>query len=732
MNIKEILLFESGIRIPKGTKAAKIIHHEDLDGVFSAMLAYRQIVKQGIKPRDIYFHGIQYGDNPKQIEKNLSTSGKQMTALVDFARLPEKQKRPDFWSDHHEAPEGIPLSSKGARIGAKEKKTVIEKKDGVSIRKRVDIEDKPYKSDSEHLSISHAQGLAPAETIKAISMVDSAGYKNLKDVLLIPKDFKKKGRMERLAIIVNALLAESGIIKKQNLLENFIKNTQPSLPSMYNNLLKMTRLSKIQEQAISELGKDSPDWELVNKARKMMPSLKSAQDIVSKKIKSRARIKEIEKKEFPVFKHIIRHGNKIFVKYNGKEYLARMTSNRIVPVDKEQFFKDQANLEEGAIENVERMEYLKNKKNKTKEEEQELKDLKNSEILNIRDRRKKSVEKHRNLGKDLRKPDKPVSISGYRPIGSVVHQVGKGMQRFIWTQLHQNGLRYPFTMKSFGSTVQISVNPDLPESAKNKINLVKVAKDILKEVKKEFPERSKELEEIEKLSGGHAGIANIAGLHLLKKQLSKEEKEEMWKIKEYKDRIKKFSSIGARKLDPIQKEKLQKMRILIRRVEKLGRYSKEEEKILRKADENYKKFQETGKMEDYLNDTLYKALAIIEKQKKPTMKFNKNFTQMFTVKKDTKVLPGEVDMYERAKQIEKVLSASFSKIMPNKAARLKELNAKQEEGGSYKSIVNLIKQKLQDKLDEIAKTLPKLKGSDPRFKMYYKDIKEEIKEKAMQ
>lgn len=31
MKIKDLLLLESGIRVPKGTKAAKIIFHRDLD-----------------------------------------------------------------------------------------------------------------------------------------------------------------------------------------------------------------------------------------------------------------------------------------------------------------------------------------------------------------------------------------------------------------------------------------------------------------------------------------------------------------------------------------------------------------------------------------------------------------------------------------------------------------------------------------------------------------------------
>ena len=65
MNIRDLSqqLNEDGIRIPKGTHAAKIVHHQDMDGVFSAIIVFNQLVKQGIQAKHIITQHIQYGDS---------------------------------------------------------------------------------------------------------------------------------------------------------------------------------------------------------------------------------------------------------------------------------------------------------------------------------------------------------------------------------------------------------------------------------------------------------------------------------------------------------------------------------------------------------------------------------------------------------------------------------------------------------------------------------------------
>jgi len=252
MNIKEFnkQLNESGIRIPKGTHAARIIHHQDMDGVFSAIITFNQLVKQGIDPKNITTQWIQYGDTKEGYAKKLNSSNGQMVALVDFARIPEGSKRPDFWSDHHQSKET--KGAGGGRIGASE-----------------------FKSDTEHLSLLHTINMVDSKTIDIINKIDSAGYTNIEDILTLRKDFKEMNGMERLGIISNALLSKSGILKDNSLLEDFIKKTKPTMISFYTNILHYVRLNDIQEEAIKELRKEKPDWDMIERSRRVMPTQKA-------------------------------------------------------------------------------------------------------------------------------------------------------------------------------------------------------------------------------------------------------------------------------------------------------------------------------------------------------------------------------------------------------------------------------------------------------------------------
>ena len=306
-------LNESGIRIPKGTHAAKIIHHEDFDGVFSAIVTFRQLVKQGIKPENIRTEGIQYGDLPDEVERKLSKSRGQMIALVDFARIPEGSTEPDFWSDHHPSTER--KSSGGGRIGATE-----------------------FKSDTAHLATLHTTNMVDSRTLDVVNKIDSAGYTDLREVLKLPKDFKNTRRLERLGIICNALLTKSGLLKNTSLLDEFIKQTKPTIVSFYNNILKYVRLNDIQQEAIKEFEKKDPDWEKIEKSRNRMPTMRS--------------------------------------------------KTRIQPQSE--------SINEGALEDEEEREALKAKgKNRTKDEEERLKELINKPIDVIRKRRAAAAEKER-------------------------------------------------------------------------------------------------------------------------------------------------------------------------------------------------------------------------------------------------------------------------------------------------------------------------------------------------
>ena len=160
-------LKEDGIKIPHGTKSVKIFGHADMDGFFSMMLVYNQLIKQGIPKDRIRLNFIQYGFIPSELAKKLDVKKGEMTAVVDFGAIPETYKEngeekkfraPDFWSDHHQLnPEATKLHKKSfGTIGRTE-----------------------FGSDSEHIAAVHAQGIADYNTIKEITKVDSAKFSSI-------------------------------------------------------------------------------------------------------------------------------------------------------------------------------------------------------------------------------------------------------------------------------------------------------------------------------------------------------------------------------------------------------------------------------------------------------------------------------------------------------------------------------------------------------------------------
>ena len=465
------LIYESGIQLPKNTKAAKIIHHRDMDGVFSAIITYNQLVKQGISPKHIRITGIQYGDDQKDkkgLVKKFKKSKGQAVVLVDFARIPDDLDKPDFWSDHHEY-EGKEKPKSAGKIGATE-----------------------WKSDASHLAILHTNNMVDSSTLKAIDIVDSAGYTKLEDVITMPKNFKEKGRMERLAIICNALLTNSKIVDNDSLMEKFIKTTKPSLVSFYNNILNYNRLSKIQAEAIKELSKKDPDWEKVEKSRKVMPS-KEARD-------------------------------------------------KIIRSDKVPF-RDK--IQEGALDDYEELEELKKKgKDRTKEEEKRYKKLVNKPIDDVKARRD-MISKS---AKDSKK---------FKSRGSTIVQTDSKMQRYVWTQLNKKGLKHPFVIKRYPTFMQIAVNPELPSNIKELIDLNKIRRIVMGEIKNKYGNKYNDwaFNIIEKDSGGHKGITNVAALGTLG-IMPKKDREKLKYLKKLEKRIKDLKTYGRGKLSPEDKEKL--------------------------------------------------------------------------------------------------------------------------------------------------------------------------------
>ena len=393
---------------------------------------------------------IQYGVNNKKAEKMLAAKKGQMIALVDFARLSSTARKPDFWSDHHiqEATEQKRITS--GKIGKTE-----------------------YGSEAEHLATVHAQGLADPTTIKAITNVDSAKYKNLEDTVDLPKDFKQKGRMDRLANITNVLISE--LIKANpDAINQLIKQSQPSLASVYNNSLKFVKLNNQQSEAIKEISKENPDWEKIGKARASMPSSKMAE-----KIKKDAKIQKI------------------------------------------------------------------------------------SDIEVKREKSKKDIEKHTGS-----------ATTKFRGRGSVIIQqaAGRGQpSRFLGSLLtKQDNTRYGAMLREWGTMMQIALNPDLPEEARKKINLVDITKKVLEEVRRDIGIRREQWawDIITKESGGHAAISTISALGTIG-IMRKDSREELKELQALEKRAKALKH-SKKKFAEIMPKAYEKMIKLLKSKEKFA------------------------------------------------------------------------------------------------------------------------------------------------------------------
>jgi len=258
-NAKEEKLNESGIRLKSGSSSVKLYHHVDMDGVFSAMLVYRQLIKQGVAPERIQLFPVQYG-NQKPAFFNVSP--KQMAVVVDFSRLPPGVTV-DWLSDHHEQEEPKPgeearKSKSGVRAGPKRDP---KRKGEVS-----------HKSDTERIATIHTSGIAGANTLKEISKVDSAKIDNLLDLS------KLKMNKKNFPNVVNALLSAvlkgdtatgKPSAKTTGAIEYIIRNAIPSVKGVYTALKsnKVKTLISKEIELVKELKKpqEKRDDKLIKK-----------------------------------------------------------------------------------------------------------------------------------------------------------------------------------------------------------------------------------------------------------------------------------------------------------------------------------------------------------------------------------------------------------------------------------------------------------------------------------
>jgi len=250
--IKVEILNEAGLNY-KGKKptSAKVLYHDDMDGIWSAIGITMQLKKQyDISPNNIDYGSLSDKNYKNSNEKQLTKEEGQILIVVDFNRFDKtaNKKQIDLHTDHHSQEEG-----EGKKKGQKFKDS--------------------YKSDAEHISVSVARGFMNSSDIKAISAVDSASFgKNLftnhtLDLNIALKNEKTSDKKVRLAIVSNILLNQIvRAYKTKNLsaVHELIRQTAqtPTIIKFYSllkNKIKTLKLTAPGLKEIADFKKDNED-----------------------------------------------------------------------------------------------------------------------------------------------------------------------------------------------------------------------------------------------------------------------------------------------------------------------------------------------------------------------------------------------------------------------------------------------------------------------------------------
>lgn len=523
-----MLLNESGIKLPKGSKSARVLAHSDMDGFMSALLTVNQLVRQGIPKERIDVKWVQYGDYDL-LDKATKKNRYQAMLSVDFSAFPTvdlersfsaltkktggyKEK---FVTDYSGSKGTFPAFMKAFRneysskISAEQFKQWVSKnissevdviknprkvyselssfikalnnvgdgdtskvkitdldyasdhhdntKDDLTPGKAGKIGKTEFKSDTEHLATVSAQGLMNWEDLKEISKVDSAQYNDLENVISMSGNLKGEGRKERLAVMINALV--TSIIKSnKDLATKLVKESAPSLISVYNNALKFKKLNDNQLKIFSELKKDEPDFALIENL-----------------------------------------------------------SKGFTPSEKKKMLRSGANKDIKPVSSIEQM-------------------------------RKKDL------------ASKEANVSGitkdFTPNGVVLIQKAESIKanppRYLGSLLSKEGKRFPFIIKRYSMLIQVQGNASLSKEDRETIDLGEICKRAVDEAEKRYGSFSNKWawDIIRKESGGHKTIWNISGLTTLgAASLNGAERGELKYVKDFKDRVSKLSVDKGRKAE---------------------------------------------------------------------------------------------------------------------------------------------------------------------------------------
>lgn len=533
-------------------------------------MAYHQLIKQGINKDKITIDFIQYGDEESEMLKKVSTNNKQASVVLDFSALPRKNlyeelkrltaykyKDYEFNKKFFEFMKKAVKGNKENKIGfikflksnfdfpdntnlddfykafkqfdgsLLEKKQEFNKEDySVSLASPDFVSDHHYddkgklvkgksgainktnfKSDTEHLAVSFAPGIADYSTIKEVSKIDSAQFSNILYNLELPKEFKEKGRMERLSIITKTLIED---IMKSNktLVIEILKNSSPSMVSLYNNALKYKKFSDMQMKIFGEFEKEKPNWDKIDNLRKALPENLKA-DTSKEKVSKLRGLKT-------------REG---WIKY-AEENRRRTQTGYLTPKKKEEMQADleektdTANLHLRSLSNY-LLDFEKTLiKLKSENSNKEKIDSIKKEIENTKQKIKEKKEEIKKLKDDFEKyvESKEGKIS---KVGNIARQDVSDYKhmpsRYLGSVMIFKGERLPFQLRRFSGMIQVALSPDAPKELKEKVDLAEISAKVLKEVRQKYetPTNKWAFEKIIEGSGGHKGITTISNLNML-------------------------------------------------------------------------------------------------------------------------------------------------------------------------------------------------------------------------
>lgn len=606
--LKEELLLESGIRIPKGTKAAKILYHNDMDGISSAKIVHDQLVRQGIDSKNIKMFSVTDGTDKEKEEKLLQKKQGQMLIAVDFDRFQNKElaaKNLDFHTDHHEAE--TRFSRGGGGTGATS-----------------------FKSDTEHLATKHSPSSNP-DFAKNISYVDSADFgDDFKTNILKKLDPTSKTgkRMRRLAMITNSIVSQIVRSKKNEpAAELLAKTSKQSIPNFYTTARNIAALNNLQYLAVKELKKDEPNMKMVDKIRSIVKEKGNQQMANAIEKGNPKNIKHISMPESLSIRDIS-DIEKMQKKFETGESVAKTPDSKLQkrepekappkpikpkkPIKKnfentEDYKKAMEEYKDALVsfeKAVERYEELFPKKptkpskssslKRSKIDSQKKYDEVISKYEKAREVYEKKLQNYRHSSRAQEQEEKSRKYGEYKQRGEISQEGNVVVQNIMGRNQPGRYTNYLLNLpnpidaqvRQWASFIQMAMSPNAPKEVRESVDLGKIMREALKEVRKEMASEYEDwaFDVIESESGGHKGITNVSGLGtlgIMPKKLRSElnDLKNNKKYKKYKSlplaRQKNLDLPGVKdiqkrinELEDIKKEKGKRRQEIIREIKK--------------------------------------------------------------------------------------------------------------------------------------------------------------------